>query len=151
MTPEDKKEFDYIVNILTRISDVDVSDVLGVFDYIETPEVYVNAEEVADKIGSSVELTEAEQNEREELEKIAISQADRFPRPPIYFDRSDMLMARESREEQDRRSEKDAEPQLGGKPSRRRKTTTVGHKSSISTHIVLGAATVCMALLGSLA
>jgi hypothetical protein len=41
----------------------------GVFDYIETPEVYVNAEEVADKIGSSVELTEAEQNEREELEK----------------------------------------------------------------------------------
>jgi hypothetical protein len=33
MTPEDKKEFDYIVNILTRISDVDVSDVLGVFDY----------------------------------------------------------------------------------------------------------------------
>jgi hypothetical protein len=48
--------------------------------------------------------TEAEQNEREELEKIAISQADRFPRPPIYFDRSDMLMARESREEQDRRS-----------------------------------------------
>jgi hypothetical protein len=29
MTPEDKKEFDYIVNILTRISDVDVSDVLG--------------------------------------------------------------------------------------------------------------------------
>jgi hypothetical protein len=58
-----------------------------------------------DKIGSSVELTEAEQNEREEL-GIAISQADRFPRPPIYFDRSDMLMARESREEQDRRSER---------------------------------------------
>jgi hypothetical protein len=52
---EDKKEFDYIVNILTRISDVDVRR-FGVFDYIETPEVYVNAEEVADKIGSSVEL-----------------------------------------------------------------------------------------------
>jgi hypothetical protein len=45
MTPEDKKEFDYIVNILTRISDVDVSDVLGYLT-IETPEVYVNAEEV---------------------------------------------------------------------------------------------------------
>jgi hypothetical protein len=36
---------------------VDVSDVLGYLT-IETPEVYVNAEEVevADKIGSSVEL-----------------------------------------------------------------------------------------------
>jgi hypothetical protein len=48
--------------------------------------------------------TEAEQNEREEPRKNSHRQADRFPRPPIYFDRSDMLMARESREEQDRRS-----------------------------------------------
>jgi chemotaxis regulatin CheY-phosphate phosphatase CheZ len=30
MTPEDKKEFDYIVNILTRISDVDVSTFWGI-------------------------------------------------------------------------------------------------------------------------
>jgi hypothetical protein len=45
MTPEDKKEFDYIVNILTRISDGRIRR-FGVFDYIETPEVYVNAEEV---------------------------------------------------------------------------------------------------------
>jgi hypothetical protein len=154
MTPEDKNEFDYIVNVLTRISDMDIPEVLEVFDYVDVPQDYTETEEVevADRIGSSVELTEAEQNERKELERIAISQTGMLlPRPPIYFDRSDILMARESREEQDRRSEKDVEPQLGGKPFRRRKKTTVGHKSSISTHIVLGAATVCMAVLGSFA
>jgi hypothetical protein len=61
-----------------------------------------------------------------------------------------MLMARESREEQDRRSERmqnlNSVESLLDAAERQ-----VGHKSSISTHIVLGAATVCMAVLGSFA
>jgi nitric oxide reductase activation protein len=62
-----------------------------------------------------------------------------------------MLMARESREEQDRRSERMQNLNSVESLLDAATTITVGHKSSISTHIVLGAATVCMAVLGSFA
>jgi hypothetical protein len=77
---EDKKEFDYIVNILTRISDVDVSDVLGYLTISRLRKfMLMQRSGSTDKIGSSVELTEAEQNERETRKNS--HQADRFPRP----------------------------------------------------------------------